>query len=194
MRNSAASATIAAPVYFCGAGVAQLLDLVEDHRARGAGEVVAPAGDLRVGDDQHVGVLAAHLARFLTGRTAQPRDDVAAQHREAQAELAQPLALQVRRADDDRGQRARVAEHEQAGERLAEPEVVDQQQPADAEDDVGGDELVVARLARGRVPPSNVSRSPERTRSTASCASTYSVVRPSRRARARRPSSAASAP
>jgi hypothetical protein len=133
-----------------GVGAAQLLCLVEDDGLDAAREVVDPAAELVVADDQDIGVIALHLAALGGVVWLSGADDVRAQAGQRLGELALPVVRQVRGADDERRQKVRVAQREQAAHRLAQAELVGEQQPARGKREIGGHELVLARIARRR--------------------------------------------
>lgn len=135
-----------------GGAAAQFLDLVEDDGGDVAGEVTGPAGELGVAHDEHIRRPAIAAAPRRPIVWVPLGGDVPAQPWQPSGELVQPLAGQMRWCHDQRGQGGRVAEHEAGAERLAEPDVVGEQQPPGGVHDVGGLLLVGAGRA-GRVPP-----------------------------------------
>jgi len=96
---------------------AQFLHFVEDDGADLPGQEVGPSSHLVVVEDDHIGVaVVGHLGGEVVRRTA--TDEVAAQPRQRGVELAQPLVGKRGQRDHESGQRRRVPQHQQRGERV----------------------------------------------------------------------------
>ncbi len=128
------------------AAVAQLLHLVEHHALDLRAEHVGPALELVVVEQQHVGERAvdAHVVGLGLAH------HVGAQRGREQLDLVLPLSRQVGERDHERGQRARVGQRADRRHRLAEADVVGEQQALAAQQHLRREALVAARRVRER--------------------------------------------